>query len=504
MGTQPVEVEDIVVLIPGIMGSVLTGPQGDIWTISADALLNAISTGGGDLLKLALKGPGNVASPDGIKATSLFPDAHIIPGLWSIDGYTAIANTLRSTLTVAPGENYFEFPYDWRLDNRVAAKQLREASATWLSDWHAKGHPGAKLIIIAHSMGGLVARYFIECLEGWKDTCMLITFGTPYHGSVKALQFLIEGYQVKLLGIPVFDFSAMVRSFPSAYQLLPMYPCLDLGDGRGLVALTDVHQALPNIDSKMLADAIAFYGEMAAAVTKNKLQPEYSYEIHPIVGTEQNTELRASLSGSALATYSDYPPKTWQGDTTVPWISAHPLDDGTPEATATYYVECHGSLQNGSDVLVDVRNIIERRTAVPLGMGPAARSMTAMKAHMMAGFPVFTSSEPVPTPPSGISVHMAEMYAGDSVPINAQLQVDANAFVDINDVRSGDVVHRAVSMAAGPGRMYSATIQGLPSSVYRARVYSDDPSVRSATTLFVVVSDSSHEPLGQQGKGVQK
>jgi pimeloyl-ACP methyl ester carboxylesterase len=39
-----------------------------------------------------------------------------------------------------------------------------------------------KLILVGHSMGGLVARYFLECLEGWRDTRRLVTFGTPYRG----------------------------------------------------------------------------------------------------------------------------------------------------------------------------------------------------------------------------------------------------------------------------------------------------------------------------------
>jgi hypothetical protein len=339
-------------------------------------------------------------------------------------------------------------------------------------------------------MGGLVARYFIECLGGWKDTAMLITFGTPYHGSVKALQFLIGGYQVKVLGRKVFDFSAAVRSFPSTYQLLPMYPCLDLGDGRGLVSLRNVNRNLPNMDSNLLADAIAFYREMAEAVTKNKKQTGYSYEIHPIVGTEQNTELRAALSGGTLSTYSDYPPKTWQGDTTVPWISAHPLDNGTPEPTSTYYVECHGSLQNGADILVNVRNIIERRTAVPPNF--------TINEYIATGYPVAPPTVTVATPQSGVTLQVADLNTGGSVALTALLQVDAKVLIDIEDTRSGAVVRRAINMSPSVGRVHSTVIQGLPTSVYRARAYSDDNAIRSATTLFVVLADAS-EPSVKAG-----
>lgn len=41
-------------------------------------------------------------------------------------------------------------------------------------------------------MGGLVARYFLEYLEGWRDSSRLVTFGTPYRGSLNALNFLVH------------------------------------------------------------------------------------------------------------------------------------------------------------------------------------------------------------------------------------------------------------------------------------------------------------------------
>ncbi len=482
-----VKVDDIVVLIPGIMGSVLKGPKGDEWALSADAVLNAVLSGGGDLKSLALTGPGNVPNPDGVYADRLFPDAHLIPGFWTIDGYTKIGDTLRSTMTVTPNENYFEFPYDWRLDNRVAANQLQTESRNWLAAWRGAGHPKAKLIILAHSMGGLIARYFIECLGGWNDTRMLITFGTPFHGSVKALDFLINGYQVKLGPLTLFDFSSMIRTFPSAYQLLPTYPCIDMGDGKGLISLADVQSPLPNIDHGRLQDSINFYREMSAAVMKNKQLAGYDYEIHPIVGTEQVTELRGALTNGTLTTYSDYPPEVWQGDTTVPWISAHPLDDATPES-GSYYVECHGSLQNGDDVLVDVRNLIERLTALPLGFN--------LEATVGRGSGPGAPKRPIAiqTEQSGITLHMADVYAGKSVNISAQIPGDSAAFADLTDVTSGKTIHQHLNLAKRRGRVQTTNLKGLAQGVYRLRIYTDDASVRPITNLFMVLTPTKKLP----------
>jgi hypothetical protein len=63
---------------------------------------------------------------DGVTAPRLQPDLHLIPGLWSIDGYSHIRSSISATFDVIDGQNWFDFPYDWRRDNRVAARHLAE------------------------------------------------------------------------------------------------------------------------------------------------------------------------------------------------------------------------------------------------------------------------------------------------------------------------------------------------------------------------------------------
>jgi pimeloyl-ACP methyl ester carboxylesterase len=82
---------------------------------------------------------------------------------------------IRATFDVEPGSvhddraaNFIEFPYDWRLDNRVTAKRLQEFVEDRLPRWRKRSHnKNAKVILVAHSMGGLVARYYLEVLEGF-------------------------------------------------------------------------------------------------------------------------------------------------------------------------------------------------------------------------------------------------------------------------------------------------------------------------------------------------
>src|SRR4051794_36481208 len=114
---------DLVVLLPGISGSVLAKDGRELWGTTFGAIGRAILTGGGSIHELTMGAddPNIDDLGDGISAPILVPDLHIIPGLWKIDGYTKIARRLIADLALRPGSNYFEFPYDWRRDNRVAA-----------------------------------------------------------------------------------------------------------------------------------------------------------------------------------------------------------------------------------------------------------------------------------------------------------------------------------------------------------------------------------------------
>ena len=124
-------------------------------------------------------------------ATRLIPDLHVIPGLWSpIKGYGALAEMFHSrfAMTVPEREkpaNFIEFPYDWRLSNAVSARRLAKAVVPALERWR-KTSPDAKLVLVCHSMGGLVARWFLEMLGGAELTRTLITIATPYQGALKA------------------------------------------------------------------------------------------------------------------------------------------------------------------------------------------------------------------------------------------------------------------------------------------------------------------------------
>ena len=346
---------DVVVLLPGITGSVLRDSRGrDLWAPTAGAAARALVTLGRSLTDLELR---DEDASDGVTAPMMIPDLHLIPGLWKIDGYSKVSGYLQRQFAVTPGRNFFAFPYDWRRDNRVAARRLKDQTDRWLWEWRRES-PDAKLILVGHSMGGLVARYFLECLEGWRDTRRLVTFGTPYRGSLNALSFLAHGVRKRLGPVPVLDLSRLLRSFPSIYQLLPIYPCFDPGDGK-LIRVSEAVE-LPNVDPERARAADAFHREIERAVTAHLDDEVYRrgrYTTHPIVGTFQTTLLSARRFGDGVECLATYPGSEPDGDGTVPRVSATPIEFAHEEG-AMFAAERHGSLQHNDAVLVQLAGLL--------------------------------------------------------------------------------------------------------------------------------------------------
>lgn len=349
---------DLVVLLPGITGSVLRRRDEVIWGLELKAGLRSIFSRGRNLID-TLKlhddtDPERETLDDEITADSLIPDLHLIPGLWKIDGYTRIKETILRDFDVTEGRNYFELPYDWRRDNRAAAWKLKRRAHEWLADWRkSSGNTEARLILVAHSMGGLVSRYFLECLEGWKDTRALITYGTPYRGSLNAVNTLANGEKKGPFG--VLDLTPLTSSLTSIYQLMPYYPVYDAGDGNGLRRVGEV-TGVPGIDAGRAADALRFHHEIRDQVAElDKAHGRERYGIFPVVGTHQPTNQSARLVDGRVVVEESLDGRDLSGDGTVPRASAVPEEyKDVPMYAATR----HGSLQNADATLVQLNGIL--------------------------------------------------------------------------------------------------------------------------------------------------
>ncbi|HVT75379.1 MAG TPA: hypothetical protein VHD69_03160, partial [Candidatus Paceibacterota bacterium] len=160
-----------------------------------------------------------------------------VAGAWRID---PLFHTYDGLIDIFRENGYgtsslFEFPYDWRRSNVDTAIDLKRKID------EAKSICGCpKVDIVAHSMGGLVVRSYIESLDYADDISNLIFLGTPQYGAPLAY-LTAEGGELAgdslwdrvlhiILGLyarshgygSLFDY---VKSgeIPSVAELLPIY-----------------------------------------------------------------------------------------------------------------------------------------------------------------------------------------------------------------------------------------------------------------------------------------
>jgi len=136
--------------------------------------------------------------------------------LAGIEPYTALCAAVRTV--VADPAAVLEYPYDWRLPVAHTATRLARDARVHLEAWRAhptcqraqRGDPDgrpARLVFIAHSMGGLLVRYLHTIPGAADDVRTTITLGTPFYGSVKATVMLNAGRGAPdpAAGEPTFD-----------------------------------------------------------------------------------------------------------------------------------------------------------------------------------------------------------------------------------------------------------------------------------------------------------
>ena len=127
--------------------------------------------------------------------------------------------TLYNSLNKAFGSSFdvIFFDYDFRNTNTTAARKL----TTELSGYN-------EVVLVAHSMGGLVASGFLaNSAANRNKTAALITLGTPFVGAAKCIDVMETGemISVSLLGLDITLFKNTIRDMSkncyAAYQLLP-------------------------------------------------------------------------------------------------------------------------------------------------------------------------------------------------------------------------------------------------------------------------------------------
>jgi pimeloyl-ACP methyl ester carboxylesterase len=373
---------DLVVVLPGIMGSTLRHKGKLVWAPSGGSALRAIATFGRSIKALQLPdGIGDNNPEDGVEAVDLMPDLHVLPGIWApVKGYTPLLDRLRSIGFTEASGNLLVMPYDWRLSNRLNAVRIKAKVERALERWRAKDsrNRDARLVFVCHSMGGLIARWYIEKCGGAELTRKLITLGTPYRGAPQALGQLVNGVS-KGIGPFSVDLTEFARSLPSLHQLLPSYACVD--HQANLATLIQVSPAV--LETGRVRDSALFYSDLEAA---EQARPASSSIRHAILGVRQTTASTVNISNDRIEIIDTYQDENLFGDGTVPVVAGPdgvPLDDNTLRRIA----DKHGNLQRNKAALDEVESIITSSSIVIKAAGPIQPRVDAPEL-IMAGQPI--------------------------------------------------------------------------------------------------------------------
>lgn len=267
---------DAVIVLPGIMGSELVDAESGqtLWGLADLRWYVRAWTTGSSLDSLRLTEDERAGRTGRIKATRLLRFPAFAPVLRGFEPYTGLTAGLRQAVH---HEAVLDFPYDWRLSVEHNARLLASAAEQHLDRWRKlSGRSDARLILIAHSMGGLVARYFTEVLGAGGAVRAVVTLGTPFYGAAKAAHLLSSGRGTPL---PRGRVRSLVTTLPGLYDLLPSYRCIDEGTSARRLTASDV--------TSLGGDAEL--AEEAFARRESLLEARSEVEWWPLVGVEQET-----------------------------------------------------------------------------------------------------------------------------------------------------------------------------------------------------------------------
>ena len=170
-----------IVIIPGILGSSLETTSGSkVWLHITNYGKMALTENGTSVYSI------RSANYDNYGANNTY-------------------KTLYNSLNNAFGNNFdvIFFDYDFRKTNSTAATQL----ANELSNYN-------EVVLVAHSMGGLVASKFLaNSSSNRSKTTALITLGTPFVGAAKCIDVMETGNMITYnpLGVNVSLFKNTMR-----------------------------------------------------------------------------------------------------------------------------------------------------------------------------------------------------------------------------------------------------------------------------------------------------
>jgi pSer/pThr/pTyr-binding forkhead associated (FHA) protein len=313
-----------VVIVPGLMGSQLWRGSERVWPN----------------VKYLFSRPDSFRLPEfePLEARGLVGEVVIVPNLIKQEQYNRLGDYLEDSLDYEREKDLMEFAYDWRQDVRESSKKLAEA----VDNWHAS----PPITIIAHSLGCLVSRYYIECLGGKDKVGRVVLLGGPHAGVPHAIASLHTGPDLLPFGLLGERLREVLITFPSMYQLLPTYACVIDQDGK-YINLLENEFWLPEAQRPLLQMARDFRRELGDTSSVPAVSI-FGYGIKTVTQVLVNRDKSGTWKSANLTTETS-------GDNRIPESS------GVLRGTEIHPVEQHhGALYVDNDVKMRLKMELTR------------------------------------------------------------------------------------------------------------------------------------------------
>ena len=312
----------LVVVIPGIGGSELADSSGkrvygaSVSCVVARLCEPSVLDRNNELTPVGLVGPHSLVAKQLVTGYDGLLNG-ITKGLGLPSGRVVTAGAE----LVDPDATVVAFPYDFRRSVEQIANDLDRVVR--------ERAQGRRVVLVAHSMGGLIASWWWAFLSEGIEVDQIITLGTPYRGAAKALDVLVNGMRIGPFDVrqAVTD---TVRTWDSVFDLLPHYQVLE-GNADSLYP----HDLPPAITKTV----DGFSDKARKAYRKNRRM--HDALVNKVAESGSNpftvyySQGHATLGHASIDTHSDglvvakgnprAIPASWDGgDGTVPAFSAIP------------------------------------------------------------------------------------------------------------------------------------------------------------------------------------